>query len=68
MSYIEKIIGDDEKIEFTILRKDQNFSVLIKPNLVEGKDSLGNSVKKRMIGIKLSLSNNELQRQPLGHS
>ena len=42
--------------------------LLVKPNLVDGKDSLGNSVKKRMIGIKLSPLNNEFQKQPLGPS
>jgi len=55
-----------EIIEFIILRNDQELSILVKPNLVYGKDSLGNSVKKRMIGIKLSASNSNLQRQPLG--
>ena len=36
--------------------------------MVDAKDSLGNSVKKRMIGIKLSLLNNEFKKQPLGPS
>ena len=36
--------------------------------MVDGKDSLGNSVKKRMIGIKLSPFNNEFQKIPLGPS
>ena len=40
----------------------------VKPNLVQSKDSLGNSVKKRMIGIKLSPLNNEFKKQPLGPS
>ena len=57
-----------ETIEFLILRNDQEISLLVKPNLVDGKDSLGNSVKKRMIGIKLSLLNNEFKKQPLGPS
>ena len=35
-----------EKIEFLVLRNDQQISILVKPNLEEGKDSLGNSVKK----------------------
>ena len=43
-----------ETIEFIVLRNQQEISLLIKPNLVDGKDSLGNSVKKRMIGIRLS--------------
>jgi len=57
-----------EIINFVILRNDQEISLLVKPNLVDGEDSLGNSVKKRMIGIKLSPLNNEFNRQPLGPS
>ena len=57
-----------EIIEFVVLRNDQEISLLIKPDLVDGKDSLGNSVKKRMIGIKLSPFNNEYKKQPLGPS
>ena len=55
-----------EKIKFLIIRNDQKISLLIKPNLVDGKDSLGNSVKKKMIGIKLAPLNNEFQKKPLG--
>ena len=58
----------EEIIEFVVLRNDQEISFLVKPNLVDGKDSLGNSVKKRMIGIKLSPFNNEFQKIPLGPS
>ena len=57
-----------EVIEFTVLRNDQLVTLYVKPNLVQGKDSLGNSVKKRMIGIKLSPFNNEFKKQPLGPS
>ena len=59
-------ISTSETIEFVVLRNDQKISLLVKPNLVDGKDSLGNSVKKRMIGIKLSPLNNEYKKQPLG--
>ena len=55
-----------EKIEFKILRNDQQLSVLIKPNLIDSKDALGNSIKKRIIGIKLSISGNELKKERLG--
>jgi len=58
----------EEKIEFLILRNDQEISLLVKPNYVLGKDALGNSVKKRMVGIKLAPLNNEFQKQPLGPS
>ena len=61
-------ISTEEKIEFLILRNDQEISLLVKPNYVEGKDALGNLVKKRMIGIKLAPPNNEFQKQPLGPS
>ena len=57
-----------EKIEFLVLRNNQEISFLIKPDLIDGKDSLGNSVKKRIIGIRLSPFNNEFNRQPLGPS
>jgi len=57
-----------EIIEFTVLRNEQEVTLYVKPNLVQSKDSLGNSVKKRMIGIKLSPLNNEFKKQPLGPS
>ena len=57
-----------ETIEFLVLRNDQEISLLVKPNLLDGKDSLGNSVKKRMIGIRLSPLNNEFQKERLGPS
>ena len=57
-----------ENIEFLLLRNDQEISILVKPDIVDGKDSLGNSVKKRMIGIKLSLPNNTFDKQRLGPS
>ena len=55
-----------ETIEFLVLRNDRKISLLVKPNLVDGKDSLGNSAKKRMIGIRLAALNNQFQKQPLG--
>ncbi len=61
-------ISTSERIEFTVLRNNQEVSLLVKPNLVEGKDSLGNTVKKRMIGIRLSTLNNEFEKRPLGPS
>jgi len=57
-----------EIIEFTVLRNNQEVTLYVKPNLVQSKDSLGNSVKKRMIGIKLSPLNNEFKKQRLGPS
>jgi regulator of sigma E protease len=55
-----------EKIEFTVLRDQKEITFFIKPNLSIGKDSLGNNVKKRIIGIKLLSLNDQINRQPLG--
>jgi len=57
-----------ENIKFEILRNDQEFSIFVKPNLIEGKDSLGNPTQKRMIGIKLAYTKDEFERRPLGPS
>jgi len=61
-------VSTSETIEFLLIRNDQEISALVKPNLVDGKDALGNSVKKRMIGIRLSPLNDNFQKQPLGPS
>ena len=55
-----------ESIEFTVLRNDQEITLYVKPKLLESKDALGNSVKKRMIGIQLSPYNNEINHKKLG--
>ena len=59
-------LSTKETIEFKILRDNEEYSLLVQPNLIDGKDSLGNSVKKRMIGIKLSSYNNAFQKQKMG--
>ena len=41
-------LSTSESIKFLILRNDQQFSFLLKPNLVDGQDAFGNPVKKRM--------------------
>ena len=57
-----------EIIEFTVLRNEKTVTLKVKPNLVQSKDALGNNVKKRMIGIKLSPLNNAFKKQRLGPS
>ena len=58
----------DELIEFTVLRNNQEVILYVKPHLVQSEDFLGNSVKKKIVGIKLSPLNNEIKRQRLGPS
>tara|TARA_B100000029_G_scaffold515736_1_gene624293 strand:- start:169 stop:1275 length:1107 start_codon:yes stop_codon:yes gene_type:complete len=57
-----------ESIEFIIVRNNQEISLFVKPDLVDGKDALGNSAKKRIIGIKLSPLNDSYEKKPLGPS
>ena len=54
-----------EELKFLILRDNQQISIFVKPKLVDGKDAFGNSIKKRIIGIKLNVLNNELNKVPL---
>ena len=49
-----------------ILRNEQEVSFLIKPKVIDTKDSLGNQVKKKVIGIKIAPLNNEFNREKLG--
>ena len=57
-----------ETINFIILRNDQQISLFVKPDIVDSKDSFGNSMKKKLIGVKLSPLNNEFNKKPLGPS
>ena len=49
-----------------MLRYDDEIIVKVKPNLTEAEDNLGNKVKRRMIGIKLSPYNNQVNHVKLG--
>ena len=57
-----------EKIDFILLREGTEISIPIVPKLVDTKDYLGNSVKKRIIGIKLFAPGKELQKKRMGPS
>ena len=56
------------KISFTVLRNDNEISFLIEPTITTGKDSFGNELKKKIIGIKLVPVNNEFNKEKLGPS
>ena len=53
-------------IDFTVLRFDQKINLKVRPNLVPSEDNLGNKINKRMIGIKLTPFNNEINHVKLG--
>tara|TARA_B100001057_G_scaffold483932_1_gene561323 strand:- start:185 stop:1324 length:1140 start_codon:yes stop_codon:yes gene_type:complete len=57
-----------EIINFKIKRKNEELFFSIKPNFFDGKDSLGNKLKRKIIGVKITPVNNEINIQKLGPS
>tara|TARA_B100000029_G_scaffold513233_1_gene612134 strand:- start:143 stop:1249 length:1107 start_codon:yes stop_codon:yes gene_type:complete len=55
----------DDIIDIVVLRNNEEIAFSIKPELVESTDNLGNPAKRRMIGIKLSVSDKEFKKQKL---
>jgi len=51
-------MSTDNFIDFKVKRSYEEFLLKIKPNMVLSEDNLGNSVNKRMVGIKLGAYNN----------
>ena len=60
------MMSTSEIIDFKVSRYDQGIFLEVKPNIVQSEDNLGNKIKKRMIGIKLSPYNNEINHVKLG--
>jgi regulator of sigma E protease len=60
------MMSTDEFINFTINRYDQDLTFKVKPDIVDGEDNLGNTISKRMVGIKLGAYNNEVNHVKLG--
>ncbi len=59
-------MSTDTFIDFKVKRSYDEFLLKIKPNIVLGEDNLGNSVNKRMVGIKLGAYNNKINHVKLG--
>ena len=59
-------LSTSEFIDFEVSRYDQKILVKIKPDFIDSEDSLGNKVKKRMIGITLLPYNNNVNHKKLG--
>ena len=60
------MMSTSEFIDFKVSRFDNELILKVKPNVVDGEDNMGNKVKKRMVGIKLSPFNNEINHVKLG--
>jgi len=65
---VSKLIAmsTSEYIDFKLSRYEKDILLKVKPNLVDSEDNLGNKIKKRMIGIRLSPYNNEINHVKLG--
>ena len=59
-------MSTDEFIDFKVNRSYDEIILKVKPDLVQGKDNLGNSVNKRLVGIKLGAYNDEIKHKKLG--
>ena len=55
-----------EIINFKVSRNNKEIILNVKPKIVLTEDNLGNSVKKRIVGIQLSPFNNEIKQVRLG--
>ena len=59
-------LSSGDFIEFVILRNNDEYTLKVKPNLVETKDDFGNPFKKRMVGIQIGPNNNSINHVKLG--
>ena len=60
------MMSTSELIDFKESRFENELIFKVKPNVVDAEDNMGNKVKKRMVGIKLSPFNNEIKHVKLG--
>ena len=58
--------SSSETIDIIVLRNGNELTLQVKPKFIEGKDSLGNKINKKIIGIKVAPLNEEINRQRLG--
>ena len=55
-----------DKLKIMVLRDQKKISLVAIPEIIDSKDPLGNSVKKKIIGIKIGPANNEFNKEKLG--
>ena len=58
--------SSSEIIDIEVLRNGNELTLKVKPKFIEGKDSLGNQINKKIVGIKVAPLNEEINRQRLG--
>ena len=55
-----------DEIDLTVLRNNQEMYFSIRPKIIDSKDTLGNNLKKKVIGIRIAPLNNEIKKEKLG--
>ncbi len=55
-----------EFIDFKVKRSYDEILLKVKPKMIKGEDNLGNSVNRRIVGIKLGAYNNQINHVKLG--
>ena len=63
-TYINTAFSD--QINIKVLRNQKEITVITKPKTVEAKDAFGNSIKKKIVGIKIAPINNQINKEKLG--
>jgi len=59
-------LSTDDFIDFKVKRSYDEILLKVKPKMVLSEDNLGNKINKRIVGIKLSAYNNEINHVKLG--
>ncbi len=60
------MMSTDNLIDFKVKRSYDELILKIKPDTILGEDNLGNKINKRIVGIKLSAYNDEINHVKLG--
>ena len=53
-------------IDFTVLRNDQEYTLKVKPNIIDSVDDFGNKMDKRVVGILVVPNSNSVNHVKLG--
>jgi|TARA_B000000557_G_scaffold69944_1_gene55212 regulator of sigma E protease len=58
--------SSSEVIDISIFRNDREMTFSVKPKFIDGEDTLGNKINKKIIGIQITPLNEEIKRERLG--
>ena len=59
------MLSTDDFIDFIVLRNNEEYTLKVKPNLIESIDDFGNPLEKRIVGIMIGPNNNKINHVKL---